>query len=607
MAELEQKLRLIVDTLHQMDGLALPKDPIETSTVQLLLRSYCPYSGSQRDSLENLRGRVRIIFEAVCWFSQFRDAAWFWDRLKEELQLNAEVTSAHLQQTVKALCDARRAYWREYELSNSELPTISHRASKFLKPIDKVINQEAHSGQKHIYGHDPEYVWAVQAASWANHFERFVRQLGDKKAKQPKKPKKTTRSVVTHEETPLAVPSISQTTISNASQHQPRETTRTLGSPRVSNMVLPAQQAENRRPVLQIPDLTIDLLQHIEGQTREKNGIAPESAPYTEANFLGDDGDFTSPGKSQNGPSFSQKASSYSTDKESYEVNTSRNGSRNHTNDQHVITEPQVERSRKRQASPLPGSNAEKKQRLDARADEDSSQEALTSVVEPVHVQNTEKLHQTTLSNSLRMPTAPGQLVTPTVNNSPSTGKHVTNEVDIQLPSKARPTAPERNLLATGHTDTVATQASLKKLLADYQTKKDADDFKSTLESRLLQLECQSQRLDKLETLVLQEKRSDNRKLAGTVDVQVDDGKQNSLVLSRECQLQTPVTCELATFLQDIGTRIKEIRHQLRAKLRQEDETTEGWQRMSYLGNVMWSLDDAIKFAKHGAIAVQEM
>ncbi|ETS88256.1 hypothetical protein PFICI_02084 [Pestalotiopsis fici W106-1] len=613
MPQEEVKLSALVDSIHKRGGgLALPNKPIDISNVRLLLRSFSAYFESQSETVKTFRIRVRIIFESVRWFYEFRNADWFWDRLREQLQLDAGMNSERLQQTVEAICDARKA-WKQIH-RHSE-PKIHNNARAFIKTIDKVLKKEARRSKSlRSSEQDSKDAWNARASTWPSRFQEFVVSLGGKKPEQPKTSKERSRLVVANGTTTQHDTNIPHSDTHATSRSQSPAAIRSSCSPQgmcpedtdIQTAPSLPQHPQIIPPGLWYVDLGRNLHGHkpsqsIEASTQNDDDTAIVSAPLEKGSFSDINNDSASLIKSQSDSSSRRETRSSSNVEEHYQAKTSSHGLERHTTDQHDVTKLNENRNQKRQASPLPALKARKKSKPDVGARRTTQRQSVAPA-EPVEDCMAESTHRTTSSGTPEIGSNPEQPLESAVGGPLAAAKNVTYGVNDQLTSNADATAPKDSSLMTEAPGPVAVESSIMELLAGYQTKTDAYDFKASLEKRLLQLECQSQRLDKLEALVNKDKGPESSDTTGDNGLHANDRKEKS----RNDQVQASANCELGPFLQHIGNQIKNIRHQLRTKIRQEDETTEGWKRMACLGEVAWALDTAIQHAKHGARAVQE-
>lgn len=151
-------------------------------------------------------------------------------------------------------------------------------------------------------------------------------------------------------------------------------------------------------------------------------------------------------------------------------------------------------------------------------------------------------------------------------------------------------------------------QADLNTKLLDHQSRDVAALAFSQTHKRLALIESHVARLVRTEEQrrTLEDATASNQCIAATNADNIADATAHnqSLAWSTGGHLRYLRSLEAKPFLSGVDAEIAKIRACIRQKIREQDETDEGWRIMDYLGDVLWTLDNAMVKAKKGAKAL---
>ncbi|KAH8675283.1 hypothetical protein BX600DRAFT_168116 [Xylariales sp. PMI_506] len=135
----------------------------------------------------------------------------------------------------------------------------------------------------------------------------------------------------------------------------------------------------------------------------------------------------------------------------------------------------------------------------------------------------------------------------------------------------------------------------------------------SQIEDRMVQMECSMQRVDNIETqlrilqnLVQRDAHAHDAatQTTSTADSSYMTQTSGKLPLEGERGLRCLRNRDVKPFLEGVTYEIDKIRALIRTKIREQDETEDGWRKMTYLGEVLWKLDEAMAKANQGVQAL---
>lgn len=564
------RARSMQQEVHQIRGLAFGDKTLSVFTTQQLLLCYSDKFDTT-EACATFRRTVFIIFGAIIWFCQARKASWFWERLRKKLKLAYGIKTPDIRQAVNRFCEARREYLRQNEGFHGKASiTTSQRNLKLVQAIDKVLQLEAQNSSLATSERGLEGFWGRKANRWPAHFQELVVQS----CKDPSG---------SHEGALLPEPDSTQPKSSASSKHQSaREDVPSTGTEGVRGIAasrLPrahrgAKKHKELNTDISQTEVDAESLQTLDETQQDDDNSEIKSAVLgrTSLPVVKDDHVSSATVRDLKLAQKIQKSTSFDTEHQE-EIMAEVDGPGLHILDRHDTCASRSENHQngKQKTPPSPPSGMTKRQKrshdTEANAqspDPDSFQRSDQHLID--QTKSPSEASDTKISKTQQLtPKAPLEVMA------------------IMSDKKVEPNT--RDALRPEQVGAIDTP--LRALLANYQTKKEADDMGA-------KLECQSKRLGLVETQLEKDQR-------------VLHGEAANASAFRESQLQAQRTKELQPFLCDVSAQLSTIRRSLRERLRREEETPEGVVRMNYIADVVWALDAADRHANDGIKALRKM
>ncbi|KAK6217735.1 hypothetical protein LQW54_003244 [Pestalotiopsis sp. IQ-011] len=566
------RARSMEEKVHQIRGLAFGDKTLGVFTTQQLLLCY---SGrfDTTEACAIFRRTVFIIFGAIIWFCRARKASWFWERLRKKLKLANGIKTAVVRQVVNRFCEARQEYLRQHEGFHDKVSRTSQRNLKLVQAIDKVLQLEAQNSSLATSERELSEFWGRKAHRWPGHFQEIVTQS----CKDPKDPSGD------HEGALLPEPDSTQTRSSASLKHQSAgEDVPSTGTEEVQGIAAPglphahrgAKKHKKLDTDISQTEVDDESPQTLDGtqQDDENSEIRSVVLRRTSLPVVKDDGVSSATMRDPKLAQKVQKSTSFDT-KHQEETMAEIDGLGLHILDRHNTcgSRPGNHQNGKHKAPPSPPSRMTKRQKRS------HDTEANAQSPDPDSFQPSDR-H---LIDQPKRPREPSDTTT-------SETQQLTPKSPLEVMAIISDKNVETNTRDASKPEQVdAVDSPLRALLANYQTKKEADDMGA-------QLECQSKRLGLVEAQLGK-------------DPRVLHGEAADATASRESRLQAQRTKELQPFICDVSAQLGTIRRALRERLRREEETPEGVMRMNYIADVVWALDVANRHANDGIKALREM
>ncbi|KAI1859343.1 hypothetical protein JX265_010346 [Neoarthrinium moseri] len=690
----------------QFDGvlLSVHQDPLATEPGISALSSGAHRWARGVPRTETLHTNVRILFEAVVYFSGFWKSVCFWDRLDATLKFHRKRRdNVAFQRIVNQYCEGRKAYQRRHQdTHHGQLgPRGANAPSRILHLIDQVINMEAFGNTPHMDAQAASAAWQSRASAWPSHLDGMMRLH----PQNPSGQQVVLDSVAVNRGKVPALSDFSRAAAGVASpggniKSHPAQSSSASGSldtrkalsvhtkPGPSDLTTRSGEAlgqvkedgasigspltEQRRGqvdwsgVRSTTSLTRFPGQYSRVQYARASGLpTPPSFDVEHKTNKPDGGGFlfrqlqrAQPSMSDNYQSSDQGLLMEHNQAESYKDPRETNNSRHDEKDD-VVTKKfkqneiidlisaddgydeagntshpasTIQRAPKRSIPTCPGTPSKKQKtsehqafepseatskgfsvssgkntglyggKSDARLDSAStptSQEAHWDAAagESSHVHRTDNKEVHGITQAFRY----GESLD--VPELRYTGK------DIQCGSEALHHGKEieqSSIRPIGYFNEMGAGLDILSELTKYQTKSEAAKLAGRSEERLMQVECSLQRIDKLEVQLRDVVAQLHRPCAQNTVTYDRRPPEDPLPVGGK-HLQYLESRDVKPFLDGVVDEINKIRSLIRNKIKEQEETDDGWTKMNYLGDVLWTLDSAVRKAKKGFHALDDL
>lgn len=596
------------------------------------------YGPGRRRPGSRIGTNLLVLFESVSWFFEFSKTDWFWSRLRSLLPFAADQPSQYLQDMVALYCEGRREFHRRHQQGyGRNAPGVEQTFPRLIRVVDHLINQQALVHPQYRSSQALDAAWSARKDTWSNKLDSILYSLGLSDPLQPADAQhplecetpnisRTNPSLLGMVSGPKVVATTESTSFVGANELHAVEST--SKEPTITRISTDRHSAEDSRTPSEIVKNHHSIDSHATSNAEPSQKILaakpavlrPKFKPILKIHHKDSSivprvvessarsaSSNSGPGKGslklirggRTMKSHSGAPAERRLDHKKEHVADDWGFSSEQTNaddgeDESNGNSP-FEFRRKRLAPSPYDSNPYKKPRF-VELDDTSPPVVITECAfdrgkaegqEPISKK------ETTILES-------NPIILASDNDVTQTAIHATHHQSTLSKESGR--VPMANGIRKLSVDEM--QTYLASMLSGYQTIDAATLVASQADRRLNALESNIHRADRIENqLRVLHQTTSSSQLTQPTPAQANVSATNNverLQSTGRSHLQHLKRRAVKPFLHGIGDEITKIRSCIRHKIREQDETDDGWRKMEHLGNVLWALDDAIAKARKG-------